>query len=93
MANKSVRPIIIRCDKCGKKIIERLPNGLWRFVFGKNAENFKMPPVEMLIHGSLQMRCLRRSCRKDAPDHWNVLNFFPPTRERPNRSQSEERKP
>jgi len=68
-----------RCEKCGKKLIERLPNGLWRFVFGKPNENSKFIPVEMKIHGSLMMRCLRRTCRREFPDHWNVLNFFPST--------------
>lgn len=70
-----------RCEKCGKKLIERLPNGCWRFVFGKNNASTFMP-VEMKIHGSLVMRCLRRTCRKENPTHWNVLNFFPTTTNR-----------
>lgn len=65
-----------RCEKCGKKLIERLPNGCWRFVFGKAGE-LAFAPVEMKIHGSLVMRCLRRTCRKENPNYWNVLNFFP----------------
>lgn len=28
----------VYCEKCGKKLIERLPNGLWKFVFGKKAD-------------------------------------------------------
>lgn len=62
------------CEKCGKKLIERMPNGLWRFVFGKKAEGVKLPPVYMLIHGSIKMSCIRRSC-----DHFNVFNYFPVT--------------
>ena len=60
------------CEKCGKKLIERLPNGLWKFVFGKKNEMSNSPPVVMMIHGSLRMKCIRRTC-----SHWNVLNYFP----------------
>lgn len=81
------RPTIIRCKICGKKIIERLPNGVWRFVFGKNSAGLNMPPVEMLIHGSLKMRCLRRSCRTENQGHWNILNYFPNITEVTNRSE------
>ena len=64
------------CDKCGKKIIERLSNGLFYFVFGKRKDkdgNFlEFSPVELFIHGSLKIRCLSRTC-----GHWNILNYFP----------------
>jgi hypothetical protein len=57
------------CEKCGKKLIERLPNGLFKFVFGgKN----QPAPVEILIYGSIKIRCLRRSCRQ-----WNNINLLP----------------
>ena len=69
-----------RCEKCGKKLIERLPNGCWRFVFGKTNDASFFIPVEMKVHGSLVMRCLRRTCRREHPQHWNVLNYFPPNR-------------
>ena len=69
-----------KCEKCGKKLIERLQNGCWRFVFGKTNGNSYFAPVEMKIHGSLVMRCLRRTCRREHPNHWNVLNYFPPNR-------------
>jgi len=26
----------------------------------------------MMIHGSLRMKCIRRTC-----GHWNVMNYFP----------------
>lgn len=55
----------IKCEKCGKKLIERKPNGIWVFKFGKGL-------VDIEIYGSIQMKCLRRSCR-----HLNVLSFFP----------------
>jgi hypothetical protein len=72
------KKLFYRCEKCGKILIERRPNGLWYFVFGKNK---KFVPVEMHIHGNIKMRCLRRSCRRDNPDHWNIFNFFPKSKE------------
>lgn len=59
----------VTCEKCGKKLIERKPNGLWVFKFGKNGDE---PLVHLEIYGSIKMTCLRRSCR-----HVNVLHFFP----------------
>ena len=60
------------CEKCGKKLIERLPNGLWKFVFGRNPEDPSKPPVKMLIRGSIKMTCIKRSCRYE-----NILPYFP----------------
>jgi len=60
------------CEKCGKKLIERMPNGLWKFVFGKKSEGTSYPPVYMIIHGSLKMKCIRKSC-----GYWNTFNYFP----------------
>jgi len=62
----------VYCEKCGKKLIERLPNGLWKFVFGKKNSDSSSPPVVMTIHGSLRMKCIKRTC-----GHWNVMNYFP----------------
>ena len=60
----------IHCEKCGKRLIKRLPNGLLKFVFGKGDDG--EAPVELLIHGSVRVKCLRRPCR-----HPNIINFFP----------------
>jgi len=60
------------CEKCGKKLIERLPNGVWVFKFGKREGN--KPVVDLQIHGSIRMKCIRRSCA-----HVNQLNYFPDT--------------
>jgi len=62
----------VYCEKCGKRLIERLPNGLWRFVFGVNPENPSNKIVDIFIHGNLQIKCLRKSC-----GHINTLNYFP----------------
>lgn len=68
----------VLCEKCGKRLIERQPNGLWHFCFGRDPEHPGEPPVNILIHGNLQIKCLRRSC-----GHVNTLNYlpFPPAEE------------
>lgn len=66
------------CEKCGKKLIPRQRNGLWVFRFGKDKSiSDSYSPVEMMVHGSIKMRCFRRKCRKEHPDHWNILNWMP----------------
>lgn len=81
------KKMFIRCELCGKKLIERLPNGLWDFSFGRPAPEDRdnptpierIAPVRMMVHGSIRMKCLKKSCRLKNPNHWNVLNFFPNT--------------
>jgi hypothetical protein len=63
-----------KCSICGKKLIGRKPNGLFVFVF---AGQIPPPLVHLEIFGSIKMKCIRRSCRRSNPDHWNVFNFFP----------------
>ena len=74
MENQEEKPrrIFINCEKCGKRLIERLPNGLWKFMFGKGNEGIAKPPVQMLIYGSVKIMCLRRGC-----DHVNTLDYLP----------------
>ena len=62
----------VRCEKCGKILIERRTNGLWYFRFGWKKDDHIEPYVEIFIHGNIKMKCLRRSC-----GHWNILNFLP----------------
>ena len=62
--------MVINCIFCGKKLIERKSNGLFDFKFGKREGS--APVVDMQIHGSLTIKCLRRSCGRA-----NVLNYFP----------------
>lgn len=64
---------IIYCEKCGKKLLERKPNGIWHFKFGRKPGKTE-PVVDILIYGSLKFKCTRDSCR-----FVNVLNFFPDT--------------
>lgn len=65
-------PTFVLCEKCKKRLIERKQNGLWYFCFGKAESGGEKIPVEMYIHGSIKLKCLRRNC-----GHWNVLNYFP----------------
>jgi hypothetical protein len=65
--------ITIRCEKCGKPIIRRYPNGVWHFMFGKRSGS-KEPPVNMFIHGSLKLKCWHTGC-----GHENVLMHVPIT--------------
>ena len=62
----------IFCEKCGKKLIERLPNGIFHFKFGKKATSNKVP-VDLYVYGSLKMKCIKSTC-----GHWNIIHFFPP---------------
>lgn len=62
----------IKCEHCGKKIIKRLPNGLWHFVFGRKPSSGDFIPVELFIYGSVKIRCWHRECNK-----FNTLHFFP----------------
>jgi len=66
---------MVKCEKCGKILIKRLPNGLFHFIFGKNLKDSlsKGAPVELLIYGSIRMKCLNRLCQHD-----NLLTFLPP---------------
>lgn len=73
----SEKSIFVYCDLCGKKIMERKSNGLFRFIFGGIIERGEDPPISMIIHGSIKMRCLRRRCRKEHPEHWNILTLLP----------------
>jgi len=59
----------ICCEKCGKRLIERMPDGIFKFVFGGKQP---VPPVEIYVYGSVKMRCLRKSC-----GHWNKFSFTP----------------
>jgi len=68
--------MMLRCSKCGKKLIERKSNGTLIFKFGKSYAR-KEPPVEIEIIGNARMRCIRDSCRKEHPDHWNVFTLLP----------------
>ncbi len=60
-----------KCEKCGKRLLVRRDNGLWSFQFGRiNASG--EPLVDIEIHGSVKIKCIRKSCK-----HPNVFDFFP----------------
>lgn len=72
----SNKPRYFVCEKCGKKLIERMNNGIWHFAFGKMKDEegniTGESPVELFIYGSLKIKCLQRGC-----GHWNILNHYP----------------
>ncbi len=76
MGNQMNDKIFLRCEKCGKRLIERREDGLFYFVFGKKKTRdgalYDYCPVQILIHGSIKMHCLSRDC-----DHWSIFNYFP----------------
>jgi len=76
---EDAKKAFFKCSICGKRLIERRKNGLWYFIFGKKygKDQNTFIPVEIYIHGNIKMKCLRRSCRKENPKHWNIFNFFP----------------
>ena len=69
MSNHAQKKDFICCEKCGKRLIERLPDGMFKFIFGGKQNP---SPVEMFIYGSVKMRCLRKHC-----GHWNKFSFIP----------------
>ena len=65
------KAVFVFCEKCGKKLLERKPNGIWRFRFGR-VQGTDETIVDILIYGSLKFKCTRRSC-----GYVNTLNYFP----------------
>lgn len=75
-----MKETFVKCELCNKNLIKRKENGIWVFAYGSSVveEGKRAPsPVVIEIHGSLRMRCLDKRCRKEHPNHWNVLNYFP----------------
>jgi len=72
MSEYQMKSVFIQCERCGKKLVKRLSNGLWHFKFGRDINGHENPPVDILIYGSLQMKCLNRDC-----GHINTLNYYP----------------
>ncbi|KKN05871.1 hypothetical protein LCGC14_1083000 [marine sediment metagenome] len=62
----------LHCSKCGKRLIERLSNGMFVFKFGKSKGTQRIP-VELQIYGSVKMSCIRGTC-----DHISIFIHFPP---------------
>ena len=73
--NRVVRKTFLHCSRCNKRLLERLQNGLFKFIFGggttRDGEDYP-PPVDMQVHGSIKMKCTRRTCNQE-----NIFNYFP----------------
>jgi hypothetical protein len=68
----------VNCEKCHKRLLKRLPNGLFEFRFGRRLDSKGVdkddPPVHLYVNGSIKIKCLREGC-----GHWNIFTFFPNT--------------
>ena len=61
------------CEHCRKKMVRRMPNGILHFLYGKKFNGEEVyAPVEIYIHGSIQMRCIDKGCRE-----WNTFTLLP----------------
>ena len=69
MVGRKGKTSFVYCEKCGKKLLERQPNGVWRFRFGRIQKSDETV-VDILFYGSLRFKCTRRTC-----GFVNVLNF------------------
>jgi len=72
---------VILCEGCNQPLIQRLSNGIWKFKWGAQRKvdedgndlgRSMWTPIEFLAHGSLRLKCFRKSCA-----HWNELTFLP----------------
>ena len=77
LEDQDLSGIVILCEQCGKPLIQRLSNGIWKFKWGKQkvfqgdtVSNWT--PIELYAHGSLKLKCFRKAC-----EHWNTLNYLP----------------
>lgn len=60
----------ICCQKCGKRLLQRKPNGIFVFKFGKSRKGGAVVDIE--IHGSVKIKCFRETCQYE-----NIINYFP----------------
>jgi len=68
---------IIRCSICGKHMMDRDESGKLIFRFGLNPNGIEImqPMIDMeIIGGQVRMHCIRKSCRRKNPNHWNIIN-------------------
>jgi len=70
----------VKCEKCGKNLIVQIGDGMYHLRFGRIKDKQgkvilepktkdPKPSLEMVIHGSVSIRCFAKDC-----DHWTVLN-------------------
>jgi hypothetical protein len=74
-------PYLIKCKGCNRPLIERMESGLLKFIYGQPWKRSpdgnwikagSWVPIEMVIHGSIKMKCWRKQCQT-----WNIVNFLP----------------
>ena len=82
--------MMMRCERCGKPLVERLPNGLWRFKFGKPAikDENECAVYDEKTGKPLLRNCatpvmmyihgsIRMRCFRKKCMHWNTFDFLP----------------
>lgn len=66
------------CSKCGKPTMFKNGNEL-RFRFGLFGDPDSDEPIQrtidMKIIGTVKMKCIKKSCRRKYPDHWNEITI------------------
>ena len=83
MISNRTKKKFCHCAMCGRKLVERLPNGLLHLKYGflnrDDAEKFRMQfddsipsRIDVKIHGNIIIICPNKTCR-----HENVINFLP----------------
>jgi len=68
----------MRCSLCNKTLIKKESADKFVFLFGKNPQAPDFIPVEIeieIIGGSIKMRCIRKRCRREHPNHWNIIKL------------------
>ena len=73
----------VYCSKCNNIIMEKKKPNMAIFVFGTNFVGDdqvgfqRIYSVEMEIIGEceIKMKCWRKTCRKEHPDHWNFIKL------------------
>ena len=72
----------VLCEECGKRLMRRLPDGTFQFVFGRTSktgegdvESKPSSLISMFIVGSIKIKCYRKTNGRVC-GHVNIVNFF-----------------
>lgn len=74
------KAMLVNCEKCGKTIgsVDK-ENKQFSFRFGKSKEREdSITPVVIDVTfpvKELKMKCFRKECRREYPDHWNIVEL------------------
>jgi len=86
---KQRRVMWLYCERCGKRLLRRLPNGLFEFEYGRARNNPQaLARVRIRIYGDIQMHCLNVNC--NCVSEFNMLPVPPKNREALNQKEGGE---